>query len=128
MGGALVARPLCAKRNYLRLMRENKKNNITTIEIVIPTLLTLLPLSGIFLISYIWLKAILLIFIVAVLQKYWAHPSYTSVNSNRIKIGIVLNLLLLSGFFLFYPNKMSYIFIFLIVLGLLTMKGILIKY
>lgn len=109
-------------------MSKNKKNNITTVEIVIPTLLTLLPLTGIFLISYIWLKAILLIFIVAVIQKYWSHPSYKSVNSNRIKIGIVINLLLLSGFFLFYPNKMSYIFIFLIVLDLLTMKGILIKY
>lgn len=76
------------------------------------------------------LKAIFIIIILSALQNYFFHPNpiWANVNKHGFGAGVILNMLWFSGIYFFYPHWFGYIFMFLFVLTLSTMKRILQKY
>jgi len=111
--------------------QENIHDNSNT-GIVIATIFTILPLIGIFTISNVWwglvIKIILIVIILGALQNYFFHPIWANANKHGFVAGVMLNMLWFSGIYFFYPHWTIYIFIFLFILTLSTMKRILQKY
>lgn len=113
--------------NKQKTIHDNSNTGVAT-----ATIFTILPLTGIYIIPNTWwgllLKVIFVIIILGVLQNYWFHSTFTNANKHGFGAGVILNMLLFSGVYFFYPHWIYYIFIILFVLSLGTMKKILQKY
>ncbi len=112
--------------------KQKNKQDYSSTSVVMATIFTILPLTGIYIIQNVWwgllLKAIFVIIILGVLKNYWFHPTFANANKHGFGAGVILNMLLFSGVYFFYPHWIYYIFIILFVLSLGTMKRILQKY
>ncbi len=111
--------------------QKNIHDNSNT-GVIIATIFTILPLTGIYITPDIWwgllLKAIFIIIILGALQNYFFQTIWVNANKHGFVAGVILNMLWFSGIYFFYPHWIIYIFILLFVLTLSTMKRILQKY
>jgi len=109
-----------------------KINDHSIDVIVMDTLLTILPLWGIYSIPNLWwgilIKVILSVVILKILQNIWFHEIYKEASKHGYDVGVLSNLLLFSGIYFFFTHWVSYVFAVLFVFILSANRRILQKY
>ncbi len=115
-------------------LKKTKKNinDHSTVGVAMATIFTILPLAGVYILPNVWwgilLKVIFVIIILEVLKNYWFHPTFVNANRHGFGAGVILNMLLFSGIYFFYPHWIIYIFEFIFIFSLSTLKRILQKH